>query len=260
MKLYFKYISLLLRSQLQYKASFIMTVITQFIQPFALFAGIYFLFERFGSIKGWTRYEVFICYAVVGACFSISTCFARGFDNFDNMIRTASFDRILVRPRGTVLQVLGSSFDIKRIGHLLQTTIVLIVALIGADISWSLVKVILLINMLIGGSVIFSGVYMLQAAAAFWTIEALEVANIFTHGMKEHASYPLNIFPKWITVFFTFVIPFGTVNYLPMQYLLDRIDGAGWIYTLIPILGSLFILPCIWAWRMGVRKYSSAGS
>ncbi len=260
MKLYFKYIRLILKSQLQYKASFIMTVITQFIMPFAMFAGIYFLFERFGNIKGWTLYEVFICYAVIGFCFSVATCFARGFDRFDDMIRTASFDRVLVRPRGTILQVLGSSLDLKRIGNLLQSIIVFIIALIGADISWSFVKIVMLFHMLVGGSIIFSGVYMLQAAAAFWTIEALEVANIFTHGMKEHASYPLNIFPKWITVFFTFVIPFGTVNYLPMQYLLGRIDGVGWFYALIPLMGSLFILPCIGAWKMGVRKYSSAGS
>ena len=114
--------------------------------------------------------------------------------------------------------------------------------------------------MIIGGSIIFSGVYMLQAAAAFWTIEALEVANIFTHGIKEHASYPLNIFPKWITIIFTFIIPFGTINYLPLQYLLGKIDGIGWLYAFIPLLGSLFILPCILVWRIGVGKYSSAGS
>ena len=118
----------------------------------------------------------------------------------------------------------------------------------------------MIFNMLVGGSIIFSGVYMLQATMEFWIIEALEVANIFTHGMKKHASYPLNIFPKWITIFFTYVIPFGTVNYLPMQYLLDKIDGMGWVYAFIPIMGSLFILPCMWAWKMGVRKYSSAGS
>lgn len=260
MKLYFRYISLLLKSQLQYKASFVMTVITQFIQPFALFAGIYFLFDRFGSIKGWTLYEVFLCYAIVGACFAISTCFARGFDSFANMIRTATFDRILVRPRGTVIQVLGSNFDIKRIGHLLQAIIVFIIAILGNNISWSVVKVFMMVNMLVGGSIIFSGVYMLQAAAAFWTIEALEVANIFTHGIKEHASYPLNIFPKWITVIFTVIIPFGTVNYLPLQYLLDKIDGFGWFYAFLPLIGALFILPCILAWRLGVRRYSSAGS
>jgi len=176
------------------------------------------------------------------------------------MIRTASFDRILVRPRGTVLQILGSNFDLKRIGHLLQNMIVLVIAIALADISWDLSKAFMLFNMIIGGSVIFSGVYMLQAAAAFWTIEALEVANIFTHGIKEHASYPLNIFPKWITVFFTFIIPFGTINYLPLQYLLGKIGGIGWLYAFIPLLGSLFIFPCILVWKFGVRKYSSAGS
>jgi len=259
-KLYARYISLLFKSQLQYKASFLMTVLTQFIQPFSLLIGIYLLFERFGSIQGWTLYEVFMCYSIVGICFAVSTCFARGFDVFDNMIRTASFDRILVRPRGTILQILGANFDLKRAGHLLQAVIVLVVAIIGAGIPWDPARVVMLINMVFGGSVIFSGVYMLQAAAAFWTIEALEVANIFTHGIKEHASYPLNIFPRWITIIFTFIIPYGTINYLPLQYLLGKIDGIGWLYAFVPLLGALFILPCILVWRLGVRKYSSAGS
>jgi len=176
------------------------------------------------------------------------------------MIRTASFDRILVRPRGTILQILGASFDLKRIGHFLQAVLVLILAIIGADISWDFAKIIMVVNMIAGGSVIFSGVYIVQAAAAFWTIEALEVANILTHGIKEHASYPLNIFPKWITVIFTFIIPFGTINYLPLQYLLGRINGVGWLYAFLPLLGALFIFPCLLAWKLGVRKYSSAGS
>ena len=201
-----------------------------------------------------------MCYAVVGTCFAVSTCFARGFDSFDTMIRSATFDRILVRPRSSVLQILGSSFDIKRVGHLLQSIIVLVVAIIGSDISWELAKIVMLINMIVGGSIIFSGIYMLQAAAAFWTIEALEVANIFTHGMKEHASYPLNIFPKWITVIFTFIIPFGTITYIPLQYLLGKIEGIGWLYAFIPLMGAAFILPCMLAWKVGVRKYSSAGS
>ena len=270
MKLYIKYISIQLRSQMQYKASFAMSLATQFIQPFAQFAGIYLLFERFGSIKGWTLYEVFLCYSVVGACLAVSTCFARGFDVFPGrMVKSAAFDRVLVRPRGEILQVLGSELDLKRMGYFLQTLIVLVVAVVRVDVIWTPAKALTLLNMLIGGSLIFSGVYMLQAAAAFWTVESLEVAAIFTHGIKEHASYPLNIFPRWITVFFTFVVPFGTINYLPLQYLLGRQSGGvSWLYApglewlnaLIPLMGALFILPCLWAWRAGVRKYSSTGS
>ena len=237
-----------------------MMVVAQFIQPVALTAGIYFLLQRFHSIGGWTVYEIFLCHAIIGICFSVATCFARGFDGFAKMIRTASFDRILVRPRSTILQVLGSSFDIKRVGIFINAIIILIPAIMKVDISWNISKVILLINMVIGGSLIFSGVYMLNATAAFWTTEALEITNIFTHGIKEHASYPLDIYPKWITVFFTFIIPFGTINYIPLQFLLGKIAGSTLLYTLIPLAGSLFIIPCTMLWRFGVRKYSSTGS
>jgi len=260
MKLYFKSVVLLVKSQGQHKESFIMMIVTQFIQPFALFAGIYFLLERFGSIKGYSPFEVFLCYAVVGMCFSAATCFARGFDVFAGMIRAGTFDRVLVRPRSTILQVLASNFDIKRIGHFFQSAIVLVVALIKSDITWSLARFIILLNMIVGGTVIFAAVYLIEATAAFWTTEALEVANIFTHGMKEHASYPLDIFPKWITVFFTFIIPFGTVNYIPLQYLLGRTTFNPLVVVFIPILGCLFILPCIAFWSYGVRRYTSTGS
>ena len=54
MKLYFKYMSILLKSQMQYRASFWLLSIGQFFVPFSVFAGLYFLFERFGSIRGWS--------------------------------------------------------------------------------------------------------------------------------------------------------------------------------------------------------------
>lgn len=260
MRLYFKYIGLLLKSQLQYRASFIMTIFTQFLTPFTAFAGIYLLFEHFGSIDGWNAYEVFLCFAVIGASFAVSTCFARGFDSFPNMVKNAGFDRVLVRPRGTIIQVLGSRFDIKRIGHLIQAVIVLIIAISGVNIQWGIIKILTLANMIIGGTCIFSGVYMLQATFAFWTVEGIEVANILTHGVKEYASYPLNILPKWITRFFTFAIPFACVNYLPLQFLLGQVDESQGFYMLLPLTGVVFIIPCLFAWRFGVRHYRSTGS
>ncbi len=260
MRLYLRYIALLLKSQLQYKLSFAMTILTQFLTPFAAFAGVYLLLKRFGSIKGWNVYEIFLCFAVTGASFAISTCFARGFDTFDGLIRNAGFDRILVRPRSTVLQVLGSGFDIKRLGHLLQSVVVLIIAISGVDIKWDLPKAIILFNMIIGGTCIFSGVYMLQATMAIWTIQGLEAANILTHGVREYAAYPIDIYPKWLLRFLTFIIPFGCVNYLPLRALTGRVDGEVLPYLLIPLVGIVFILPCLFLWKFGVKHYKSAGS
>ena len=260
MSLYLKYLSILFKSQMQYRTSFWLLSAGQFFIPFTVFAGLYFLFERFGEIKGWQFFEVALCFAVIHMAFSLSECFARGFDNFSSLVVKGEFDRVLVRPRSTFIQVLGSKFEFTRVGRLLQSSLVLIWALSHLHIDWTFVKVLTLLFMVMSGVLIFIGIYMLAATICFWTVQGLEVANIFTDGGREMAQYPLTIYKKWVTRFFTYVIPFGTVNYLPLLSLIGKVDGREWVYMLIPLAGSLFIIPCLLVWELGVRHYRSTGS
>lgn len=260
MNLYFKYLLILFKSQMQYRTSFWLLSAGQFLIPFTVFAGLYFLFERFGQIKGWQFFEVALCFAVIHMAFSLSECFARGFDNFSGLIVNGGFDRLLVRPRSTFIQVLGSKFEFTRFGRLLQSMMVLVWALTNLPIEWSLIKAATLLFMITSGVMIFTGIYMLAATLCFWTVQGLEVVNIFTDGGREMAQYPLNIYQKWVARFFTYVIPFGTVNYLPLMYLLGKTEGNPFIYMMTPIAGSLFILPCFLVWQFGVKHYRSTGS
>lgn len=248
------------KSQMQYRTSFFLMLIGQFFIPFAIFAGLYLLFERFGQIKGWQFFEVALCFAIIHMSFSLSECFARGFDMFSNLIVKGEFDRLLVRPRSTFVQVLGSKFEFSKIGRLFQSFIVLIWAISNLPIEWGLIKAITLLLMITSGVLIFTGIYMLAATLCFWTVQGLEVANIFTDGGREMAQYPLNIYQKWVARFFTYVIPFGTVNYLPLMYILGRNEGNDLLYMLTPALGSLFIFPCFFIWQFGVKHYRSTGS
>jgi ABC-2 type transport system permease protein len=260
MKLYFKYVSILLRSQMEYRSSFILLSIGQFFVPFLIFVSILLFFQRFPNVGGWSLYEVALCYAVIHISFSVSECFARGFDSFSSTVVNGDFDRILVRPRSTVVQVLGSKFEFTRAGRLAQSIIVLIFALTNINVDWDVYKVITLLLMITSGIFIFIGIYMLGASLCFWTIEGIEVINIFTDGGREISQYPLSIYKEWIRKFFTFVIPFGTVNYLPLMFILGR-EGANNIsYKYIPLFGILFIIPCLLVWSFGVRHYKSTGS
>ncbi|MEH7299539.1 ABC transporter permease [Neobacillus drentensis] len=260
MRLYFKYLQILFKSQMQYRTSFLLLSLGQFFIPFAIFAGLYLLFERFGQIKGWQFFEVALCFGIIHMAFALSECFARGFDTFSSLIIKGDFDRLLVRPRSTFVQVLGSQFEFTRFGRLLQSLFVLIWAVIKLPIDWTPIKMLTLIFMIISGVLIFTGIYMLAATMCFWTVQGLEVANIFTDGGREMAQYPLNIYQKWVSRFFTYVIPFGTVNYLPLLYILGKSEGDGVLYLLTPVAGSLFILPCFLVWQFGVRHYRSTGS
>lgn len=260
MALYFKYLSIHLKSQMQYRASFALLTSGQFLIPFTVFAGLYFLFDRFGQLQGWSFAEAALCFGVVHLAFSLSECFARGFDAFSSLVVDGGFDRVLVRPRGTVIQVLGSKFEFTRFGRMVQGGLVLGWAVSQLDVEWTFVKALTLLFMVAGGVLIFVGIYMLTATLCFWTIQGLELANIFTDGGREMAQYPLNIYEKWVTAFFTFVIPFGAVSYLPLLSVLGRTDGPALLYMLMPLAGALFVLPCVLVWRFGVRHYRSTGS
>jgi ABC-2 type transport system permease protein len=260
MRLYFKYLSIHFRSQMQFRASFWLMTIGQFFVPFSVFAGLYFLFERFGHVRGWSFYEAALCYAVIHMAYSISECFARGFDAFSSLVAGGDFDRLLVRPRSTVVQVLGSRFEFTRFGRLLQSATVLVLTVANLPVSWNGAKALTLFLMIVSGVLIFTGIFILGATLCFWTIQGLEVVNIFTDGGREMAQYPLDIYRKGVTVFFTFIIPFGCINYLPLLYILDKAQGNALLHMLTPLAGALFIVPCLFVWRIGVRHYRSTGS
>lgn len=132
--LYVHYVSLNVRSAMQHKASFFLQITGQLLTSCTTFLGIYFMFLRFHIVAGYTYSDVLLCFSVVLMQFSLAEMFARGFDTFSGMVRRGEFDRILVRPRGEVLQVLGSKFELTRIGRLLQAVIVFVYGVFAARV------------------------------------------------------------------------------------------------------------------------------
>ncbi|NLV35689.1 MAG: hypothetical protein GXY17_03315 [Clostridiaceae bacterium] len=258
MKLYLKYASVILRSLMQYKASFVMSTIGQFLVSFTAFLGVYFMFSRFHSVSGFSYCEVLLCFSVLLTSFSLAECFVRGFDTFSVIISNGEFDRIMVRPRNEILQVLASRIEFSRIGRLLQALLMFAYALPSSEVVWSFDKILTLFFMIIGGFGVFSGLFVIYASLCFFTIEGLEFLNIFTDGGREFGRYPFSVYGEGVLKFFTYIVPLALFQYYPFLYLTGRTDRV--IYMLLPLIGLLFIVPCLLFWRIGVRHYKSTGS
>lgn len=256
--LYFMYVSAILKSSMQYKASFFLMVIGRFFIGFNGFLGIYFLFSGFSDIKGYSYGEVLLCYSVMEMSFALSECFASGFAAFAGMIRRGEFDRVLVRPLSPILQVLGSRFDLGRIGPMMTGVIMLVFGIQNSAISWSPARILTLAFMILGGAVLFTGLFMVGASICFFSIEETRWLNILTYGGKEHGKYPIDVYGKNMMKFCTYVIPYTLVQYYPLQYLLGRTDT--WQYALFPAGAVIFLVLSYVLWRFGVRHYKSSGS
>lgn len=257
MKLYGKYFMIHLKSILEYKTSFILTCIGQFLVSFNVFLGVYFMFQRFHEIDGFTYNEVLLCFAITLMEFGLAEAFARGFDTFAQMIKKGEFDRIMVRPRNEIFQVLGSHIEFSRIGRILQAIVMFVWGFSISKVHWTIPKLLTVILMLIGGTVVFSGIFLIYASICFFTVEGLEFMNIFTDGAREYGKYPVCIYGRRVLLLCTFVVPYALIQYYPLLYLLDR--GKPY-YALLPIAACLFLLPCLLLWKLGVRHYTSCGS
>lgn len=258
MKLYLKSVSMHIKSLFEYKKSFIIGFVSQFLVFFTYYFIILALFDKFNNIKGFTLYEVLLCFSIIQFGYSINEVFGRGIDKFDDLIIGGEFDRLLVRPQNILLQVLCSKIDLVKISRTLQSLVILIIALINLNINWNIYKVITLILMMISSITIFFAIFLLMASYCFMTTQGLEVRNVFTDGGKHMAQYPIGIFKKGMVFIFTFIIPYAFVNYYPLLYFLGKTDNK--LYMISPILVFIFLIPAFLSFKIGMKKYTSVGS
>jgi ABC-2 type transport system permease protein len=263
LSLYGRYIAVSLRAQMQYRASFIMLTLGHFLMTGLEFVGLLALFDRFGHLEGWSLPEVALFYGMINTAFALCDATSRGFDIFPALVRSGEFDRILLRPCSTVLQLAGQELTLRRFGRFAQGLFVLLWSAWTLEVPWNAGKICLLAGAILGGACLFYGLIVLQATLAFWSTESLELMNTMTYGGVETAQYPLTIYRDWFRRFFTYAVPLACVSYYPALAILERADSLGssrLFQWLAPAIGAAFLAVSLQVWRIGVRHYRSTGS
>ena len=258
MKLYWNLFLMNLKSQMQYRMSFFMTVLGQFLTAFASFFSLAFIFERIDAVDGFTYGQMFLCFAVVVSAFSVGELFGGGLAAFSGILGDGSFDRALVRPRPVLLQILVPNFDFTRLGLLVQAAVVLCWAVPASGVAWSVPKALALVLMIVCGAVVFFAMFLLKAACTFFTTESVQFLDIFTYGARQFGRYPFSVYGKQVLWVLTFVVPLALFQYYPLLYLVGR-SSAAWL-MLLPLAAALVLVPCLLLFRFGVKRYKSTGS
>ena len=185
-----------IRSQLQYPVSFALDLVAGAAGPFLDFVAILFIFNQLPRLGDWSLAEVAFLYATSSLSFSFCDLVVGHLDRFNLVIRDGSFDSILIRPVGSLFQVVTSDFQLRRLGKAVQSIGVLVYALISLDIDWTFAKLVVMVAMVVGGSVIFASIWIAGAAVCFWTVDTIEVNNALTYGGNYLTTYPLGIYAR----------------------------------------------------------------
>ncbi len=261
--LYRRFVGARLRSQMQYRTSFLVMTGVTFLGLATELIAILILFNRFGELAGWRVGEVALLYGLVSISFGLSEMVGAGFDQFSSAIRQGEFDRVLLRPVGVFTQVLAADFQLRRIGRIAQGAGAVALALQWTPVAWTPLKLAYLPVVVLSGAVMFTALLVLGAVLCFWTVQSIELINTLTHGGTVVTSYPLPIYHEFLQRFFTFVVPLAFVSYFPALWLLDRPEARAlppWLPFLSPVAAVGLAVVARLAWGVGVRHYRSTGS
>ena len=251
------------RSEWQYRTSFMLFLLSQAMVATLEFTAIAVIYSNIDTLGGWSIAEVAVLVGINGVAFGIADMFASPIEFAALHIRQGTFDTFLIRPASPLLQLLGSEFELRRIGLIVQPTIVLAIGLQLARVQWTPAHVLLVVVAIVSGAVIFGAIWVLTSSIAFWTVETQELANSFTYGGRTLGNYPIDVFGAWLRRIVTFVVPIAFVGYLPAAWLLNKPlpfglpPGLGWGS---PAVALVLVIVTRAVWRFAIRHYRSTGS
>lgn len=263
--LYRRMVGLRIRSQMQYRVSFLLDVcVTAFLSGTG-FLTIALVLQRFEGIAGWSLWEIAFLYGTVETAFGLMDMIFAGFDppTFGNLVRLGALDQMLLRPVNVFIQVFSADFVMRRLGRIFQGALVLVLSIVHLPVAWDLPLLAYILLLIVNLVAFFGGLFVAGSALTFWTIESIEVINIFTYGGSEMMSYPMSVYPRWMRAFFTFVLPGIFLNYYPALYILSKPDPLGFppfAPFIFPLVGFGVLAAGSAFWQFALRRYQSTGS
>lgn len=247
------------RASAQYRASFVVSIVSSFAINALDAVAIGIVFTHVTTLGGFSLREVMFLYGTGGVSFAVADMLFGNVERLSQHIRAGTFDTMLIRPVSPFVQMAADGFGAHRIGRLAQAVIVLGLAL--PVVPWS--RAWMVPVMIVCGVAIFTAVFTLGAALQFVLVDAPELANAFTYGGVTLTQYPLSVYGDQLVRGVTYIVPLAFVNWQPALYVLGQPDPMGlpgWLRFAAPLAALLLSAVAALAWRAGIRRYRSTGN
>lgn len=251
-------------TRMQYRVDSLVSAFAVFIRESANIIVIWLALLKFDKINGWNVNEMLFLYSILFLTYAFVVSLFADLRQFADTIREGRFDRLLVRPRGLLFQLILNNADlIASVGHGTLGILLFILSAGRVGIHWNAATILYYVGAIIGGILIQGGLFIAISALCFYFVENGSITNIFYWNMRKFAGYPISIYHKLIQILIIYVVPFAFVNYFPAQYLLRKPDMANYpeVYIYIaPLVGVAVYLAAYLFWRVSVRRYYSTGN
>lgn len=260
LKLYATYAKLSLMSKLVYKVNAIIGIVAFLFMEATSLLTLYFLVSTVPSIDGYSIYQIGLLFGLTNMAVGIDHLLTDKLWNVAYFeVRLGKLDHMFLRPLPVLFQVIASEVQLEALGELIVATALII--LCGSQLTFAggVGAVLLMILGIICAAVIITSFKIMVASLAFKFKRSGPLLQ-FIYNFSGFTKYPLNIYPKFIRVILTFIIPLGLCLFYPFENLFAPTENAPLIALGIVGFTAAFSTVCILVWNKMVKMYESTGT
>jgi ABC-2 type transport system permease protein len=245
-------------NELQYRANLAIQLFQSGIQLGTGLIVLGLVFGQTTTLGGWSQSELL---AVMGVHILmggvINTAIQPNMERLMTDVRDGTLDFILTKPEDAQVMISVREFRIWQSVDIVVGAIVLGVALSQIQAAIGVGNALVFGLALFLGAVLIYCFWLLVTTAAFWVIRMDELHELFD-GLYQSGRWPVTIYPGWLRVSLTFLVPIGFAVTVPAEALTSRLT----VETLALAAGFALLLFLVtrWFWRFGLRHYSGASA
>jgi ABC-2 type transport system permease protein len=178
-------------------------------------------------------------------------------EKFNQSIRDGSMDYTLLQPINSMFLVTFSRIAIWRAWDLVLSAILIVVGINSSGDIATPLSILTFILLTISGGIVIYSLWIVLIAMTFWFTKFDNNVTIL-QALLDAGRYPVTVYPVWLRILVTFVIPIAVATTIPLQGLRGELTlGSVLMFVAIGIVSFLIASQ---VWKRGLKQYSGASS
>jgi ABC-2 type transport system permease protein len=245
-------------NELQYRANFFLQLVQSLLALGTGLVTLALVFSHTDTLNGWTRPQLLVVmgvFTIMGGI--IQTTIQPNMERLMQDVRMGTFDYVLVKPEDAQLLVSVREVRIWQSIDIVTGAVVAIAGLTRVEQSIGIWDALGFAFLLVLGAVMIYCFLLMLTSGAFWFVRMDEIQELF-QGVSRAGQYPVGVYPGWLRIGLTFLVPLAFAITVPAEALTGRLTWTT-VVGAIALATALFAITR-WLWRRGLARYGGASS
>ena len=216
------------------------------------------IFSNTDTIAGWGFGEII---ALLGVFRLVHTLMIAiiwpNTEKFNQSIRDGSMDYTLLQPVNSMFLVTFSRITVWRAWDLVLAFVLIAIGINMSGDTVTVPQFLTFLLLTVSGAIVIYSLWIVLIALTFWFTKFDNNVTIL-QALMDAGRYPATVYPAWLRIIVTFVVPVAVATNVPLQALRGDLTFGRIIMFLA--IGVFSFVIASQVWKRGLKQYSGASS